>query len=149
MENFCTAGQATGDNITPRMRNAYCIIKGTNTHSEYVIFIAFPPRQYLHERASTVRYTFIACLVLLMNLVAVSVLRDDSKLNFGCNGGIPDLSLLLQCDVASMGIWFRAREICCHTLEDETVSLPRKVEKQAPSDTASYPRLTDTSNNIL
>jgi len=58
-------------------------------------------------------------------------------------------SLLLQCDVASMGIWFQAREICGHTLEDETVSLPRKVEKQAPSDTASYPRFTDTSINIL
>ena len=92
MENFCTAGQATGDNITPRMRNACCIIKGTNTHSEYVIFIAFPPRQCLHESASTLRYTFIACLVLLMNLVAVSVLRDDSKLNLGCNGGVPDIS---------------------------------------------------------
>jgi hypothetical protein len=64
-------------------------------------------------------------------------------------GGVPDLSLLLQCDVALLEIWFRAREICGHTLEDETVPLPRKVENQAASDTASYPRFTDTSSNIL
>ena len=62
-----------------------------------------------------------------MNFVAVSVLRDESKLNLGCNGGVPDLSLLLLCEVALLGIWFRAREICCHTLGDETVSLPAKV----------------------
>jgi len=59
-----------------------------------------------------------------MNLVAVSVLRDESKLNLGCIGGVPDLSPLLQCDAALLGIWFRAREICGHTLEDETVTLP-------------------------
>ena len=63
-----------------------------------------------------------------MNLVAVSVLRDESKLNLGCIGGVPDLYLLLQCDVASLGIWFRATEICCHTLEYENVSSPRKVK---------------------
>ena len=39
-------------------------------------------------------------------------------------------SLLLQCDVASMGIWFQAREICGHTLGDETIALPRKMENQ-------------------
>jgi len=49
-------------------------------------------RQWLHERASTLRFTYIACLVLFMNLVAVSVLRDESKLNLGCDGGIPDIS---------------------------------------------------------
>jgi hypothetical protein len=31
--------------------------RATNTHSEYVIFIAFPLQQWLHERASRLRYT--------------------------------------------------------------------------------------------
>jgi len=29
--------------------------KATDTHSEYVILIAFPPRQWLHERAPMLR----------------------------------------------------------------------------------------------
>jgi hypothetical protein len=35
-----------------RMRNVCWIPKATNTHSEYIIFIAFPLQQWLHERAS-------------------------------------------------------------------------------------------------
>ena len=38
----------------------------TNTHSEYVILIAFPLQQWLHERASLLRYMYIVCLVLLV-----------------------------------------------------------------------------------
>jgi len=37
------------------------IPKATNTHSEYVIIIAFPLQQLLHERASLLRFT---CIVL-------------------------------------------------------------------------------------
>ena len=37
--------------------------KFTNTLSEYVILIAFPLQQWLHERASVLQYTYIACLV--------------------------------------------------------------------------------------
>ena len=40
------------------------ITKATGTHSEYVIFIAFPLQKWLHERASMLPYTYIACLVL-------------------------------------------------------------------------------------
>ena len=39
------------------------IIKATNTHSEYVVLIAFPLQQRLHERNSMLGYTYIACLV--------------------------------------------------------------------------------------
>ena len=46
-----------------RMRIACCILKATNTHSEYIILIAFPLHQWLHERASMLRYMYIACLV--------------------------------------------------------------------------------------
>ena len=39
------------------------ITKATDTHSEYVIRIAFLPQQSLHERASMSHYTNIASLV--------------------------------------------------------------------------------------
>jgi hypothetical protein len=59
---YCTAGQAT-DTIIRRMRIARCIPKATNTHSEYVIPIASPLQQWLHERSSVCRrHTDIACL---------------------------------------------------------------------------------------
>ena len=46
-----------------RMRFAWWIPKSTNIHSEYVIVMAFPLRQWLHERAPMLRYTCIACPV--------------------------------------------------------------------------------------
>jgi len=36
--------------------------KATNTHSKYVILIAFPLQKWLHESASMLRYMYIACL---------------------------------------------------------------------------------------
>jgi len=47
------------------MAFAHCMLdtKATNTHSEYVIVTAFPMQQWLHERASPLHYTHIACLV--------------------------------------------------------------------------------------
>jgi hypothetical protein len=39
------------------MRNACCVTKATNTHWEYVIFIAFPLQLLLHERGSMLRYS--------------------------------------------------------------------------------------------
>jgi len=47
-----------------RTRNACSILKATNTHSEYVIFIVFPLQQWLHERASLLRYTCTGCIVI-------------------------------------------------------------------------------------
>jgi len=44
------------------MRIACWIPKATNTHSEYVIFIDFPLQQWLHQQASILRYTYVACL---------------------------------------------------------------------------------------
>ena len=43
-----------------RMRFSFWITKATNPHSEYVILISFPQQQWLHERASLLRYTYIA-----------------------------------------------------------------------------------------
>ena len=36
--------------------------KATNTHAQYVILIVLPLQQWLHERPSMLRYTYIACL---------------------------------------------------------------------------------------
>jgi hypothetical protein len=45
-----------------RMRVACWLTKATNTLSEYVIIIVFfSLRQWLHERVSMLRYTYIAC----------------------------------------------------------------------------------------
>jgi hypothetical protein len=49
-----------------RMRIACWIHNSTNIHSECVILTAFPLQQWLHERASMLRYTHIACLVLII-----------------------------------------------------------------------------------
>jgi len=51
---------------TERMRTACWIPKATNTHSEYVMLIDFPLQQWLHERASVLRYTYNVCLAYLL-----------------------------------------------------------------------------------
>ena len=68
VEKCCRAGQATDDNKIRRMRIACLITTPTDTHSEYVILIAFPLQQWLHERASILRFTYIACLVISTNI---------------------------------------------------------------------------------
>jgi hypothetical protein len=64
MEKYSTARLATYENIIWRMRFACWITTATNTCSEYAIHISFPWQQWLHERASVLRYTYLACLVL-------------------------------------------------------------------------------------
>jgi len=64
VEKYGTAVEATDDYIIRRIGFAYWIPKATNTHSEYVMLIAFPLQQWLHERASMLRCTYIASLVL-------------------------------------------------------------------------------------
>ena len=48
-----------------RMRIACWVPKARNTNSEYVLLIAFPQQQWLHERVSMLRYIqyIAACLV--------------------------------------------------------------------------------------
>jgi hypothetical protein len=70
VEEYGTARQATDDNIIRRMRFACWITKATDTHSEYVILIAFTQQQWLRERASMSHYTYIACLVLVLKVRA-------------------------------------------------------------------------------
>jgi hypothetical protein len=62
VEKYCTAGQATDINTIRHNRFACWIIKATDTHVEYAIIIVFPWQQLLGERASMLRYTYIAYL---------------------------------------------------------------------------------------
>ena len=45
------------------MRFACWVTKVTDTHSEHVTLIVFPLQQWLRERGSVLRCTYIACLV--------------------------------------------------------------------------------------
>jgi hypothetical protein len=60
-----------------RKRIAFWIAKAKNTHSEYVIFIAFPLQQLLHERPSMLRCTHIASVVMLCNSVSVGEKNNE------------------------------------------------------------------------
>jgi hypothetical protein len=43
-----------------RMRIACCITKATDTHTKYVILIAFAMQIWLRERTPKLRYTYLA-----------------------------------------------------------------------------------------
>jgi hypothetical protein len=52
------------ENIVQRCRpHGGWIPKATNTHSQYVIFTAFPLQLWLQERVSMLRYTHTVCLI--------------------------------------------------------------------------------------
>ena len=72
MEKHGTAREAIDENITGRMRFQCWSINATETHSEYVILIAFPRQKRFHKHASILRLyvLHIACLA-------------QSKLTFG------------------------------------------------------------------
>ena len=55
--------QAIDENIIRRMRYAHWLTKAIGTHSERAVSVAFPLQQWLRERATVLRYTYIACLV--------------------------------------------------------------------------------------
>ena len=67
--------------IWGRMRFARWIAKTTNTHSEYVILIAFPPQQMLHENASLLRHKNTAYLFLVIFEYKISD-AEIKKTNF-------------------------------------------------------------------
>jgi hypothetical protein len=59
-----------------RMRIACWTPKATDTHSQYVLFVAFPLQQWLHEHAALLRYTYIACIVVLYIMIKLLVIRN-------------------------------------------------------------------------
>jgi hypothetical protein len=75
-------GKNIAEWVRPQMtiwytRFACHITKATNTHSEYLILIAFPLQQWLQESTSVLRYTYIACPVITVYDVRFTV-RDGS-----------------------------------------------------------------------
>jgi len=75
VEKYGRARQDTDDNVIWRLRVAWWITKTTDTHSEYVILIAFPRQQRLRERTSMLSWTYNAYL-LYINL-HVSAYKGD------------------------------------------------------------------------
>ena len=67
-EKYCRVGQAADDNMVH-----VHFIESTNKHLEYVILIAVPLQQWLHERVAMLICTLSVCL---------SVLLDSSQLKF-------------------------------------------------------------------
>jgi len=65
MVKYYKSGQTTSGNIIRHLRVACWLPKATDTHSEYVILIAFPLQEWLHERALMLCYTYIARTVWL------------------------------------------------------------------------------------
>jgi hypothetical protein len=64
------AGHPTYDSIICRTIIACRIPKDRDTHLAYVKVIAFLRKQRLRERASNLRYTYVICLVTLLNVAA-------------------------------------------------------------------------------
>jgi hypothetical protein len=62
------------DNVTRCKCATWRVTNATNTHWEYVIFIAFRRQKWLEKRASMLRYTYIDSLVLVYVLLSVLVL---------------------------------------------------------------------------
>jgi hypothetical protein len=57
-----------------RTRIACWITKATNSHSEYVMLVAFPLQRSLHESASMFPSLCIACLVILLHYIIIIVM---------------------------------------------------------------------------
>jgi len=69
----------------PQMRKrhmciAYWMPQATNTDSEYVTITAFPLQQWLHHRASILRYTYISSLVFILSLRKHSYYFKDCQI---------------------------------------------------------------------
>jgi hypothetical protein len=58
------------------MRIACWIPNAKNKHSKYITVIAFALQEWLHERASLLRYTYIVCLS-FVSLIFKFVRRDS------------------------------------------------------------------------
>jgi hypothetical protein len=75
-KKYCTAGQATDDNIINCMRFT-CWVNATDKHSEYLIVIAFPQQQRFRERGSMLHYMFIASLVFRNKSLPLRTILSD------------------------------------------------------------------------
>jgi len=115
VEKYGRAEQATDDNITRCVSIAWWIPKATDTHSDYIIIIAFSLQQWLRERASLWRSTCIACLVLFFWQFAIQVqsLRRGAATS-GCTSHVGGYGFEFQsADLLSWPILFVVLSSTC------------------------------------
>jgi hypothetical protein len=83
--------------------------QATDTHSEYLILIAFPRHPWLRERASMLRYTYMhtACIVKFNYIVTcnsyVFAVGNQSGLQHRIYFGLRELLSFEEYDVAKVG----------------------------------------------
>jgi hypothetical protein len=77
-----------------RMCIACWIPEATNTYAGYVLLIAFPLQQWLHERNSMLRYTYIVCRVIVVRVDVAAIItkvftvsKDRQKMGSLCTLG--------------------------------------------------------------
>jgi hypothetical protein len=88
VQKYSTARQTTDDNAIWCMRLVCWITKATNTHSEYVIVIAFPLQQWFRERDSVSHYTYTGFRASLR----VVYIQCKERFHGKCAAKIPNLS---------------------------------------------------------
>jgi hypothetical protein len=86
------ARQATDDNIIWRIRFACWISKATDRHSEFEILIAFLRLQWLCESTSILRYTHVACLLLVPY-----VIKSNCAVNMHFPGSSSSITMQTLC----------------------------------------------------
>ena len=102
-----------------RMRIACWIPKATNTHSEYLILIAFPLQQWLHERASVSCSMYITCLVdsWCKDIVESATLTKQQRGCFMTTGNVK-----AKIDAVECGHGPKKRGLGCAQLQDRVVN---------------------------
>ena len=90
------------------MRFAGLITKATDTHSEYIIVIAFPWQQWLRERASVLR---------ILSILSTEIIVDPKYFNIIVGGGSDRSKQIFQlnCDADRMKLHsgLRQKAKCC------------------------------------
>jgi hypothetical protein len=119
VEKYGRARQTTDENMIWRMCFACRITKVTNSHSEYVILVAFPWQQWLCERATMLSYTYITCLVIsyILSSVALSFYISLFLLLFICTCVLLFFSFLsfpFSCSFSSVTLPFLSSQNIRH-----------------------------------
>ena len=63
--------------------------KATNKRTDYVILVALPLQRWLHERASILRYNYIACLVIKSKYSRISSKNEYQGFLLGWGWPVP------------------------------------------------------------
>ena len=81
VEKYGAARHPTDDSVIRRMRFTCLNNEGhKRTLYTYVVLIAFPQQQWLHERASLLRYTYIMCRALFFFFTFVTAVKQAVRI---------------------------------------------------------------------